>query len=61
MRIVDYFGHVGVDDIILFKFISDKHCLKCGLGFFDSLWSPVTSCCEHGNGPSSSIKGKTFI
>jgi hypothetical protein len=33
----------------------------CGLNASDSGYGPVTGSCEHGDGPSGSIKGGEFL
>jgi hypothetical protein len=34
---------------------------KCGLDSSESEQGPVAGCCEHGNEPSSSVKGGEFL
>jgi hypothetical protein len=34
---------------------------RCGLGASGSGYGPATGSCEHGNEPSSSIKGGEFL
>jgi hypothetical protein len=34
---------------------------SCGLDASGSIHGPVADCCEHGNEPSGSIKGRKFL
>jgi hypothetical protein len=41
--------------------IFGKYGRMVGLGLFSSRCKPMVGCCEHGNKPSVSIKGREFL
>jgi hypothetical protein len=54
-------GGKGTNERIILKLILKNRVLGCSLDSSGSGQGPVAGCCEHGEKPSGSTKGREFI
>jgi hypothetical protein len=57
----DHSEDPGVKGRIIFEWNLGKWGVRCGLDSSGSGQGPAAHCCEHGNEPSSFIKGGEFL
>jgi hypothetical protein len=57
----DHSKDLDVDGRIILEWILENRKGKCELVSSGSGWGPVEGSCEHGNEPSSSIRGGEFL
>jgi hypothetical protein len=57
----DHAEDLGVDGRIILERIMENRVGEYGLDSSGSGCGPVAGCCEHGNEPSGSVKGREFL